>query len=555
MATTAAFCLTTTPIGEPVCRRQYLPTVWGSFFLTYQPCTPEEVQSMEERALAKKTEVGRMLQEVAASSNLARKLGLVDELERLGVDYHYKTEINDLLGAIYNGKDDDNGGSDDDLYITSLKFYLLRKHGYALSSDVFLKFRDEQGNISSDDVKCLIMLYDASHLRIHEEKILDNINSFTKSCLQSVLETNLEPALQEEVRCTLETPRFRRVERIEAKRFISAYEKNIARDDALLEFARLDYNIVQILYCKELKELTVWWKEFHSRTNLTFARDRIVEMYFWVMAIIYEPCYSYSRIWVTKMFLSVALLDDIYDNYTSTEESNIFTTAMERWDVKATEQLPANMRTFYDYLICTTDEVVEELKLQNNKNAELVKKVLIDAAKCYHSEVKWRDDHYVPNDVGEHLQLSMRSIAAMHSINFVFISLGAVCTREAVECAFTYPKIIRGICVHARISNDIASHEREQASEHMASTLQTCMKQYGITVEEAAEKLRVINEESWMDIVEECLYKDQYPLALSERVVAFAQSICFMYNGVDKYTIPSKLKDSLDSLYVNLIPV
>jgi hypothetical protein len=79
----------------PECRRQYAPSVWGDFFLTYQPCTPEEVQSMEERALAKKTEVGRMLLEAGAPGDLARKLGLVDELERLGVDYHYKTEIND----------------------------------------------------------------------------------------------------------------------------------------------------------------------------------------------------------------------------------------------------------------------------------------------------------------------------------------------------------------------------------------------------------------------------------------------------------------------------
>jgi hypothetical protein len=35
------------------------------------------------------------------------------------------------MGAIYNDKDD---GDSYDLYITSLRFYLLRKHGYAVSS-------------------------------------------------------------------------------------------------------------------------------------------------------------------------------------------------------------------------------------------------------------------------------------------------------------------------------------------------------------------------------------------------------------------------------------
>jgi len=42
------------------------------------------------------------------------------------VDYHYKKQIDELLCCVY---EDDDGGSDN-LYITSLRFYLLRKHGY-----------------------------------------------------------------------------------------------------------------------------------------------------------------------------------------------------------------------------------------------------------------------------------------------------------------------------------------------------------------------------------------------------------------------------------------
>lgn len=124
-------------------------------------------------------------------------------------------------------------------------------------ADVFVKFRDEQGNISSGDVNSLLTLYDAAHLRTRGEDILDNIITFNKTRLQSVMKTNLEPDLVEEVRITLETPRLRRVERVEATRFISVYEKKAARDDTILEFAKLDYNILQVLYCKELKELTM----------------------------------------------------------------------------------------------------------------------------------------------------------------------------------------------------------------------------------------------------------------------------------------------------------
>lgn len=75
-----------------------------------------------------------------------------------------------------------------------------------------MKFRDVDGNITSDDANIVMILYDAAHLRTCGEDILDNIITFNKCRLQYMLETNLETALAEEVRITLETPRSRRIE-------------------------------------------------------------------------------------------------------------------------------------------------------------------------------------------------------------------------------------------------------------------------------------------------------------------------------------------------------
>ena len=91
---------------------------------------PLQLLAMKEGAQRKKEEVRQIILETVASSNLVRKLELVDTLQRIGVDYHYKEEIDDLLRSVYDDKD---GGSDN-LYITSLRFYLLRKHGYGVSS-------------------------------------------------------------------------------------------------------------------------------------------------------------------------------------------------------------------------------------------------------------------------------------------------------------------------------------------------------------------------------------------------------------------------------------
>ena len=68
-----------------------------------------------------------------------------------------------------------------------------------------------------------------------------------------------------------------------------------------------------------------------TRIDLSFARDRMVELHFWMLGVIFEPYYSYSRIMMTKIFVFATSFDDLYDNCSTTEESDIFTTAMERF--------------------------------------------------------------------------------------------------------------------------------------------------------------------------------------------------------------------------------
>nr|CAB3487458.1 unnamed protein product [Digitaria exilis] len=530
--------------------RPYQPSPWGDYFLGHQPrASAPELLAMEEKARAKEEEVRRI---VLASPDLATKLELVDALQRLGVAYRFDKEIGDLLLTVH-GDASGNNEHDDDLYLTSLRFYLLRKHGFHATSDVFGKFRDEEGNFATggDDVKCLLMLFDAAHLRVHGEEVLDSAIVFARSRLQSLM-TCLEPEMAEEVRYTLETPSFKRVQRVEARRFIAVYEKKATRDEAVLEFAKLDYNILQTIYCDELKALTIWWKNFRSVTDLGFARDRIVEIHFWMAGVCYEPYYSYSRIMLTKLVMIASLFDDFYDNYSTTEESNVFTAALQRWDEQATEQLPVYLREFYLNILSTSNEIGKDLKLQNNKHAELVKELVIYLAKNYHAEVKWRDEHYVPTKVEEHLQLSVPSSGCMQITTLALISMGDVATNEAIKWTRTYPKIVRGVCVVGRIMNDIVSHEREQTSDHVGSTVQTCMKEYGFTVAQANKKLGEIVEEAWMDMVEESL-DQKHPMAILEKVVNLARTMDFIYKTEDAYTLPHSLKDIMTSLYLNFV--
>lgn len=53
----------------------------------------------------------------------------------------------------------------------------------------------------------------------------------------------------------LKQPLHKGILRIEAKHFIYFYEDSPSRNDALLKFAKLDYNLVQMLYKQELAQV------------------------------------------------------------------------------------------------------------------------------------------------------------------------------------------------------------------------------------------------------------------------------------------------------------
>jgi hypothetical protein len=84
---------------------------------------------MKEKAELKKKQVKTMLLETD-SLDLPDKLEFIDALERLGLDYHYAKEIHELLRNVSEAGD----RGDLDLPTASLQFYLLRKHGYRISS-------------------------------------------------------------------------------------------------------------------------------------------------------------------------------------------------------------------------------------------------------------------------------------------------------------------------------------------------------------------------------------------------------------------------------------
>jgi len=123
-------------------------------------------------------------------------------------------------------------------------------------ADVFLNFKDMEGRFAFDDIRGLLSLYNAAYLRTHGEKVLDEAIIFTRSHLEAVLDS-LDSTLADEVSQSLQTPLFRRVRILETRNYIPIYEMEPSRNMAILEFAKLNFNLLQLLYCEELKMVTL----------------------------------------------------------------------------------------------------------------------------------------------------------------------------------------------------------------------------------------------------------------------------------------------------------
>ncbi|KAH1121025.1 hypothetical protein J1N35_004185 [Gossypium stocksii] len=254
------------------------PGIWGDVFLNC-PDQQDIDTTTQLRYEELKEEVRRML--VAPMDTSIQKLPLINAVQRLGVNYHFEKEIEDALEAIYH----DNNEADNDLRTTSLRFRLLRVH--ALMFHVaFYKFKDKEGNFKSsltNDVQGLLELYEASYMRVHGEDILDEAIYFTTTHLTLAAAT-LDYPLSEQVTHALKQSIRRGLPRVEARRYISIYQDIESHNKALLEFAKIDFNLLQLLHKKELSEIC-----------------RVVEGYFWIMGVYFEPQYSLGRKMMTKM--------------------------------------------------------------------------------------------------------------------------------------------------------------------------------------------------------------------------------------------------------------
>ncbi|KOM43962.1 hypothetical protein LR48_Vigan05g156700 [Vigna angularis] len=371
------------------------------------------------------------------SSDSLRTLKLIDTIQRLGIDHHFEEEINLQLGRVA----DCNNAQD--LFATALQFRLLRHNGWSTSSDVFNKFLDKSGNFKESvtgDVWGMLSLHEASYLGAEGEEVLQHAMECSRAHLHQSL-PHLSPEVGRVVVEALKLPRHQRMVRLEAKNYMVQYSKESSQIPALLELARLDYDMVQSMHQKELAEISRWWKDLGLIERLGFGRDGPRECFLWALGVFPEPRHSNCRIELAKAICILQVIDDMFDTYGTLDELILFTEAVQRWDLDAMEKLPEYMKICYMALYNTTHEIAYRIQRDHGQTVVAsLKRTWIDLLEAYLKEAKWFNDKYVPA-FEEYLDNGVISSGSCLALVHATVLIGENLSRETISLMSPYPRL------------------------------------------------------------------------------------------------------------------
>ncbi|KAL2331547.1 hypothetical protein Fmac_019128 [Flemingia macrophylla] len=293
-----------------------------------------------------------------------------------------------------------------------------------------------------------------------------------------------------------------------------------------------------------------------SLTKVPYARHRLVEGYIWSLSMSYEPEYSIARMFLGKVIGVVCLLDDTYDAYGSIQELELFTEAIQRWNISPMEALPHCMQVVFNAVLELCDEI-ESTTTESGQSSFVVprfKQAVFNQIKGYMVEAKWCHEGYIPS----YDEYKNNGILTSCYPLFIttFVGLGEYATKDVLNWIFSNPKIIEAVSVMGRVMDDMGTHKFEQQRVHVATAVECCMNQYGISQEEAYKFILNDVEECWKVINEEFAKLNDIPKSVLECIVNLARMTVFTYeNYQDRYTHGELIKDLVSSLLLDPMPL
>ncbi|XP_042458298.1 terpene synthase 10-like isoform X2 [Zingiber officinale] len=516
----------------------YQPNMWSNDYIqsliTVEP--PVEEKDQTKRLMLLKERIAEVICE---KKEVEEQLRLIDHLQQLGVAYHFKDDIKGCLRNLHSSLEEISSAFKDDLHASALLFRLLRENGFSISEDIFEEFRDEKGHFRDglkNHTEGMLSLYEASYYEKDGEMVLQEAMELTTEHLKNLLEEGSDMKLQERAAHALELPLNWRMERLHARWFIEACQREVMaiNNPLLLEFAKLDFNSVQSIYKKELSALSRWWANLGVVEKLPFSRDRLTENYLWTVGWAFEPEHSSFRDAQTKGNCFVTMIDDVYDVYGNLDELELFTRVVDRWDINAIEQLPDYMKILFLALFNTIND--DGYKVMKEKGLDVIpylKRSWADLCKAYLVEAKWYHRGYTPT-VNEYLDNTWISISGPAIFTNAYCMADDL-TKQDLERFSEYLAIAKPSSMLGRLYNDLATSTAEIERGDVPKSIQCCMHERGVSEGVAREQVKELIRGNWRCMNGDRAAASSFEEMLKTVAMDIARASQFFYQNGDGY--------------------
>ncbi|TVT98268.1 hypothetical protein EJB05_56435, partial [Eragrostis curvula] len=470
------------------------------------------------------------------------KLKIIDTMQRFGISYHFEEEINGVLSSI--SMENTNHRHMDDLPFAALRFRLLRENCFPTTQETLGCHNYESICIKmtlQKDVDGLISLYEASCLGYEGEEILDAARTFSTSALKELM-PSMMPRVRKSLALDLELPLHWRAPRLETRWSVDHNVSNISICRLLLQFAKLNFNMVQDVHQQELATVTRWWRHTALSDNLTFARDRLMECFYYATGIVWEPDTGACREMLAKVSCLILHLDDVYDAYGTMDELVLFTDAIGRWDANPNEALPEYMRALYFVIYNTSNEVADHaLKEHGCSMRYHLQKVWHDISITFLVEAKWQYGNHRPS-LQEYLENGWVSSSAplllLHAVPMLNSAVNLKTIAEIQNC----PRLVQSASLVLRLCNDFATHSAELQRGDAPSSIAIHMAENGVNENDSRKAMQDIILKSWKIINKEAFNNCQFSRPFTKACVNLARISHCIYHGGDGFGAPSNMK-------------
>ncbi|XP_059072438.1 alpha pinene synthase, chloroplastic-like [Cryptomeria japonica] len=523
------------------------PNLWGDDFIQSLPKHPYEAPLYAERCGGLISEIKDMFS--ASAENVSPLLGLVDNIERLGIDRHFQKEIKEALDFIYRHW----GECQRDLNITALGFRILRLHRYPVSPGMLGAFRTANGQFlcstaqtEEDKIKGILNLFRASHIAFRGEKILDEAKEFSTTYLNQAMEkSGISSNLLQEISFNLEYGWYNNLPRLEAKKYIQIYGENeswarMAGNEKLLLLAKMDFNAIQSLHQQELKTYSRWWRE-SGLSKLEFARHRHVEYFFMACAICEDERYAAFRYGVAKFSSIATYLDDIYDTYGTIDELKLLTKAIKKWDPTSIDHLPEYMKVLYMALYETINEMDREAeKIQGRDTLTPSRDVWEGYANAMMQEAEWLATSHIPT-LAEHIENGTVSSGTRATTLQPVLTIDEILSENILP-KIDYPsRFMDLLCMSLRLRGDIKSFKGEIARGETNSSVACYMRDNPGSIEEdALDYIKNLLDERLKELNWEYLKNDGVPTCSKDYAYDITRGYLHFYKERDGFSISNK---------------